>query len=46
MCSSSIDYEKLSKEAGITADNVYYLNKPLKVAELTDMIDTIMRKQA
>ncbi len=41
MCSSSIDYEKLSKDAGITAANVYYLNKPLKVAELTDMIDTI-----
>ena len=44
MCSSSIDYEKLSKEAGITADNVYYLNKPLKVAELTDMIDTIKER--
>lgn len=41
MCSSSIDYKKLSEEAGITATNVFYLEKPLKVAELTAMIDTI-----
>ena len=44
MCSSSIDYKKLSDEAGINADNIYYLDKPLKVSELTAMIDTIKER--
>jgi DNA-binding LytR/AlgR family response regulator len=41
MCSSAIDYKKLVEEAGLIADNIYYLDKPLKVAELTQMVDII-----
>ncbi len=43
MCSSSVDYRKLAQEAGINEDNIYYLDKPLKVAELTEMIDIIKK---
>lgn len=41
MCVSSLDYRKMIADAGITADNVYYLDKPLKVAELTEMVEKI-----
>ncbi|RKM62248.1 response regulator [Butyrivibrio sp. CB08] len=41
MCSSSIDYRKLAQEAGLDRDNVFFLEKPLKVSELTAMVDTI-----
>ena len=43
MCSSSIDYRKKVEEAGITADNIYFVDKPLKVSELTEMIDIIKK---
>ena len=43
MCSSSIDYRQKADQAGITAENIYYLDKPLKVAELTGMIDIIKK---
>ncbi len=41
MCCSSIDYKKMAKEAGITAENVYFIDKPIKVAEITEMVDII-----
>ncbi len=41
MCASSIDYRKKAQEAGITAPNVHYLEKPLKVAEITEMVNLI-----
>ena len=44
MCSSTINYKELAKEAGITNTNIYYLDKPLKVSELTAMVDTIKEK--
>ncbi len=43
MCPSSIDYRSLVKEAGITADNIYFLDKPIKVAEITEIIDIIKK---
>ncbi len=44
MCSSSIDYKKLAEEGGIVRDNVFFLEKPLKVSELTAMVDTIKER--
>ena len=41
MCSSSINYKEKAAEAGIVASNVFFLDKPLKVAELTAMVDSI-----
>lgn len=41
MCCSSIDYRKEIPAAGIVADNIYYLDKPIKVADLTDTINFI-----
>ncbi len=41
MCSSSIDYRALVEQAGIHADNIYYLDKPIRVADLTAMIDKL-----
>jgi DNA-binding LytR/AlgR family response regulator len=41
MCSSSIDYKKMAEEAGITAENIYYIDKPIKVADITEMVDII-----
>ncbi len=41
MCTSSIDYKLLIQEASIDAPNIYYLDKPIKVAEITAMIDMI-----
>ena len=41
MCTSSIDYKLLIQEASINAPNIYYLDKPIKVAEITEMIDMI-----
>ena len=42
MCSSSIDYKALCEKEGITAANVVFLQKPIKVAELTDLVDKII----
>lgn len=41
MCSSSIDYRSLAEKENITADNIIYIDKPIKVAELTDVIDRL-----
>ena len=41
MCSSSINYKEKAAEAGIVASNVFFLDKPLKVADLTAMVDSI-----
>lgn len=41
MCCSTLDYRTLLPEAGITADNIHFLDKPIKVAELTAMLDFI-----
>lgn len=41
MCCSTVDYRKQVEEAGITAENVLFLDKPLKVAELTEVVDRI-----
>ena len=41
MCTSSIDYKLLIQEASINAPNIYYLDKPIKVAEITEIVDMI-----
>ncbi|MCR5403441.1 MAG: response regulator [Butyrivibrio sp.] len=41
MCSSKVDYKAQFIEAGMSADNVLFLNKPLKVSELTEVVDRI-----
>ncbi len=41
MCTSSIDYKLLMQEANIDAPNIYFLDKPIKVAEITAMVDMI-----
>lgn len=41
MCSSLVDYRSQFEEAGMSADNVLFLNKPLKVSELTRVVDQI-----
>ena len=41
MCTSSIDYKLLIQEANISADNIFYLDKPIKVAEITSIVDMI-----
>ena len=41
MCASSIDYRKRFEEEGLSAPNVYFLEKPLKVAEVTQMVDMV-----
>ena len=41
MCCSSIDYRTQIPAAGIVADNIYYLDKPIKVAELTETMNFI-----
>ncbi len=43
MCSSSLNYKQMAEDAGMTASNIFYLEKPLKVAELTAMVDTISK---
>lgn len=46
MCSSSIDYRSLVENAGITAENIIFLDKPIKVAELTEIVDKISELDA
>ncbi len=41
LCPSTLDYRSMVKEAGITAENVYFLDKPIKVSELTAIMDMI-----
>ncbi len=46
MCVSSLDYRKMVADAGIEADNLYFLDKPLKVVELTEMVELIRKKNS
>ncbi len=41
MLCSSLDYRKMAKEEGINAPNVFFLDKPIRVAELREMVDRI-----
>ena len=41
MCTSSIDYRLLIEEASLNAPNIYYLDKPIKVSEITDIVSMI-----
>ena len=41
MCISSIDYKLLIQEASINAPNIFYMDKPIKVADITAMVDMI-----
>ncbi|WP_026520936.1 LytR/AlgR family response regulator transcription factor [Butyrivibrio sp. VCB2001] len=41
MCSSTIDYKALVEKEGITASNIMFLEKPIKVAEITAIVDKI-----
>ncbi len=41
MCSSQLNYRKMAEDAGISATNVFFLDKPLKVSEITEMVDRI-----
>ena len=45
LLSSSIDYKKEYEESEFRADNIYFMNKPIRVAEITAMIDEIKRAQ-
>ena len=42
MCSSTIDYRSLTQKENLSADNIIYLDKPLKVSELTEVVDKIV----
>lgn len=41
LCVSDIDYRKQYKEAGIEIPNLMFIDKPIRVAELTDMMNKI-----
>ncbi len=41
LCSSTIDYRKKISEEGINEPNILFLDKPIKVAELTAIMDEI-----
>lgn len=41
LCSSTIDYEQEATKFGLTEENILFLNKPIKVAELTEVMDKI-----
>ncbi len=41
LCPSSIDYRKLVEESDIDKSNILFLDKPIRVAELTAMMDEI-----
>jgi DNA-binding LytR/AlgR family response regulator len=45
MLVSAIDYRKEFEEAGINAPNIFFMDKPIKVAEITAMVDEIKRAQ-
>lgn len=45
MLVSSIDYRAQFAESGIAAPNIFFLDKPIKVAEMTEMVDEIKRFQ-
>lgn len=41
LCPSSIDYRKQYEDSGLEIPNLFFLNKPIKVAELTAIMDKI-----
>lgn len=41
LCSSKIDYHKAWAETELNAPNIYFLDKPIKVAELTSIMDMV-----
>ena len=43
LCSSSIDYRKRISEEGLNEPNILFLDKPIRVAELTAIMDEIKR---
>jgi len=45
LCCSSINYRELAKSEGITADNLYFIDKPIKTSELTALVDSIIAKR-
>ena len=45
LLSSSIDYKREYEESDFRADNIYFMNKPIKVAEITAMVDEIKKAQ-
>ena len=45
LLSSSIDYKKQYEESDFSAENIYFMNKPIKVAEITAMVDEIKKAQ-
>lgn len=46
MCCSTLDYRKMIADAHLKADNIYFLDKPIKVDELTEMVDMIFREDS
>lgn len=45
LCCSSIDYRKLAQDENLQADNLYFLDKPIKVDELTTLVDKIVAER-
>ena len=41
MCSSTINYKELVEREGINAPNIMFLDKPIKVAEITALVNAI-----
>lgn len=41
LCSSTINYKEEAAKAGLNEDNILFLDKPIKVAELTAVMDEI-----
>ena len=41
LCCSKIDYRKQYEESGLNASNILFLDKPIKVADLTAIMDEI-----
>lgn len=45
LCCSSIDYRKLADDEGLKANNLYFIDKPIKVEELTEFVDRIVAER-
>ena len=44
LCSSTIDYREKLKNSDVKADNILFLDKPIRVAELTAIMDEIRER--
>jgi CheY-like chemotaxis protein len=42
---SSVDYRKQAQDSDLKADNILFMDKPIKVAEITAMVDEIKKAQ-